>query len=523
MDASPLKCNAPTVMRARGPPELVPSIVLQGHGSFSKIKVMGVPLQEHTEDSHVEVEVYYCGLNFTDNYLRLGIIKSEKFPVIMGSECVGVILDVGSGVSDLRVGQRVLCLRMHGGLFRHHVHVPRRNCFLLPEEMTMIEAVCIGLDFLVAHLCLFEVGRMRDKDRIFVQSVAGGVGTSMVQLARTLGDDVKILGTAAETKHDDVLYLGANRVYSHEEDYVEDILQQYPGGADIVINSNGGRDITKCLKLLKPFGRLINIGSNSTAIYPRSTYWGMVTPTWDTKHMTPGEVLDSNCKITGLNIEDLMQAYPQKVESIVEKVFELFCCQKIRTRVHVVVPFEKVAEGIKKMCTRANTGKVILFVKHEVHRTAVPRCPVTVAKAVSISILSHEEDHAEVCAAQGEPGTEAEDSASERSESSLSEEDLGIEKDVEVVEEEIEDMEEDTESEEEVFPELEYEEKDEEDEEKDKEDEEKEEEDEKEEDEEDEDDEEEEEEGVEEGVEEEEGGVEEEEEEEEEEEVNTEL
>ncbi|XP_049812504.1 uncharacterized protein LOC126259626 isoform X2 [Schistocerca nitens] len=178
MDLLPLQFTAPSVIPSTDLTRPVPSVTLTAHGSISRIKVTEAPLQKAICDDHVEVEVHYCGLNFTDHYLRLGIIRNRLFPVIMGSECSGIVTRVGNAVTDLQAGQKVLCLQMQGGLFRHVVHVQRKYCFLLPEDISLKDAVSLGLNFVVAHFCLYKFGCLANAEKVFMQSVAGSNSTA---------------------------------------------------------------------------------------------------------------------------------------------------------------------------------------------------------------------------------------------------------------------------------------------------------------------------------------------------------
>ncbi|XP_049786419.1 synaptic vesicle membrane protein VAT-1 homolog [Schistocerca cancellata] len=363
MGRFPLQFTAPAVDRATCSTRMIQSVTLSGHGDLSRIKVEQSATEMTLRDDHVEVVVHYCGLSFTDNYLRLGIIRNEKFPVVMGSECSGYVTRVGGDVKDLKGGEKVLCLKMQGGLFSRIVHVPRKHCFRLPEDLPLTDAVALGLNFVVAHLCLFEIGHLKPKDRVFMQSIAGGVGTALVQLCRTV-PDVEVFGTASEMKHDDLMTLGVKCVYCPEENYVERMLQFYPEGVDIMVNSNGGKDTEKCCKLLKPCGTLINIGSNSTACYPRSTAWGFAKPSWDTKRIRTVELISHNYRVAGLNVGTWLENHPKKVQTILAKVFELHQRGLIRPCVHSVIPFDRVNDGIKELCERRNYGKIVLDQEH---------------------------------------------------------------------------------------------------------------------------------------------------------------
>ncbi|XP_047115794.1 synaptic vesicle membrane protein VAT-1 homolog [Schistocerca piceifrons] len=360
MDSSPLQFTAPSVIQATSATRSVLSVTLSGHGDFDKVKFEKAPLPVRLKADLIEVEVFYCGMNFTDNYLRLGIIRSTDFPVIMGSECTGVVRRVGCAVTNFEVGQPVLCLRMQGGLFRRLVHVRPRNCFPLPSTVSLVNAAGLGFNSLLAYLCLFWSGRLRENQTLFMQSIGGGVGTSVVQLAQTVRG-VTILGTASDSKRSKLLSLGLTRVFHHEEDYVEEILEAYPDGLDMVINSNGGDDVEKCIKLLKPFGRLIIIGSNSSAAYPKACWLGK--PTWNSGNIASSEIIRKNVVVTGVNAGDFLENSPQGARCVMEQIFRLHASRKIKPIVDCFLSLCKVTDGLRKLSSRKNYGKVVLVVR----------------------------------------------------------------------------------------------------------------------------------------------------------------
>ncbi|XP_049785858.1 synaptic vesicle membrane protein VAT-1 homolog [Schistocerca cancellata] len=363
MAASPLQFQPPAVMQCTEPTRLVKSVILTGHGGIQKVDVEDTPIPLRLQEDHVEVEVHYCGMNFTDNYLRLGIIKSNSFPVIMGSECAGIVTRTGSEATEFKVGEKVLCLQMQGGLFREMVHVQKKYCFKIPGNINLCHAVCLGLNFLVAHMCLFEIGKLKTTQIVFMQSIGGGVGTAVLQLAQTV-PRVRILGTASEVKHEQLRNLGANRTYSHSDNYAQRVLDLNPYGVDIVINSNGGSDIDKCVEMLKPCGKLINIGSNSSATYPGNSVWGLLRPSWDAKAFCSSDVIRRAYTMTGLNIGKLLETDREKMQSVLTEIFELRSQGTISPRAHNVLPFGRVQDAMTQLCTRENYGKVVLVIRN---------------------------------------------------------------------------------------------------------------------------------------------------------------
>ncbi|XP_049786538.1 synaptic vesicle membrane protein VAT-1 homolog [Schistocerca cancellata] len=352
-----MQYTAPTVTPGPSTGFSSTTVVLYGHGDFDKVAVEDTPAPTKLEDDHIELAAFYHGLNFTDNYLRLGIIRNKDFPVVMGSECTGIIARIGANVHDLLEGDRVLCLRMHAGLFQRSLHIPRKYCYRLDDHISLRNGLALGLNFVVAHTCLFELGRLKPGQVVFMTSVGGGVGTSVVQLARTV-PNVTVMGTASESKHESLLSLGINHVFRFGQSFMMKIL--FPRGADIVINSKGGSDIEECLYLLKPFGRLINIGSNNSVKSAINIPLPLQKPKWDGKNIRSASIVGRNYLMSGLDIGYHLENNRPKVQAILSHVFDLVGSQEIKPIIHTILPMERAAEGLKLLCKRENFGKVIL-------------------------------------------------------------------------------------------------------------------------------------------------------------------
>ncbi|XP_047115793.1 synaptic vesicle membrane protein VAT-1 homolog [Schistocerca piceifrons] len=303
--------------------------------------VEDAPLPVELPEDHVEVRVSHCGLNFTDNYLRLGIILNLDFHVLMGSESSGTVTRVGRRVNDVQVKRADSGNGHDGRLYS--------ICRFSSKAMGLIRQLG-SEESAYSHL------PQRFPNR-------SGVGTAVIQLARTV-PQVTILGTASFSKHVSLRYLGVKRVFRHEQDYVSNIMEAYPDGVDLVINSAGGADITKCLSLLKPCGRLVTIGTNSSAKYPKTTLWGLRS-TWNTKRIPSADIIGRNHAISGLNVGHYLENNQKKVRSILDRVFQLRAERTIRPRIHSVLDFERVGEALVQLWRRENLGKVLLVVQQD--------------------------------------------------------------------------------------------------------------------------------------------------------------
>ncbi|MET9819973.1 acyltransferase domain-containing protein, partial [Streptomyces sp. NPDC006355] len=126
----------------------------------------------------VRVQVRAAGLNFRDVLNALDMVHAPK----LGLECAGVVLEAGSQVSHLRVGDRVMGLCV--GSFGTEARADSRVMVRMPDTLTFAEAATVPLTYLTAYRGLVDLGGLRAGEKVLVHAAAGGVGMAAVQLAR---------------------------------------------------------------------------------------------------------------------------------------------------------------------------------------------------------------------------------------------------------------------------------------------------------------------------------------------------
>jgi acyl transferase domain-containing protein/NADPH:quinone reductase-like Zn-dependent oxidoreductase/NADP-dependent 3-hydroxy acid dehydrogenase YdfG/acyl carrier protein/surfactin synthase thioesterase subunit len=202
----------------------------------------------------VEIEVAASGVNFRDVLNVLGMYPGEAPP--LGSECAGVVTRVGSGVTGIGVGSRVMALG--AGTFRRYAIVDGRRVVGVPTELTMVQAATVPAVFATAWYALHDLAELKAGQRILIHAAAGGVGMAAVQIARWIGAEV--LATASEPKWASVRALGVEHVASSRDlSYVE-AFGVYRGKVDVVLNALAGEHVDASASLLSKAGRFIEMG-----------------------------------------------------------------------------------------------------------------------------------------------------------------------------------------------------------------------------------------------------------------------
>ena len=209
----------------------------------------------------VRVRVRAAGLCFAEVMAAQGLYPDRpKPPCVMGYEVAGVIDAVGDGVADDLVDSRVIALTRYGG-HSDVVCVPAGQALPIPDGKDFEEAAALPVNYLTAYHMLFRVACVRPGERVLVHMAAGGVGTAVLQLCRTI-DGVVTFGTASAAKHEALRAEGCTHPIDYRTaDYAAEVRRLTNGeGVDVVLDSLGGADWRKGLKLLRPVGRLVAYG-----------------------------------------------------------------------------------------------------------------------------------------------------------------------------------------------------------------------------------------------------------------------
>lgn len=206
----------------------------------------------------VLVEVRAAGINPLDTMVRNGEFKRllrYAPPFVLGHDVAGVVTRVGRDVSELAVGDEVYSrprdLRI--GTFAESIAIDVDDVALKPTSLSFAEAGAVPLVALAAWQALVDVARVEPGQKVLVHAGAGGLGSTVVQLAKHLGAHVAT--TAGPGDIDKVRDLGADEVVDYTSQDFADVLSGY----DVVLDSLGGPILEKSLAVLRPGGLAISV------------------------------------------------------------------------------------------------------------------------------------------------------------------------------------------------------------------------------------------------------------------------
>jgi len=208
------------------------------------------------------------GLNFVDTYIRSGLYPTP-LPSGLGSEAAGVVEEVGSGVTDVKPGDRVAYGNSPLGAYSEARVMPADRLVVLPSGIADKQAAAMMLKGMTTQYLIRQIFKVKRGDTILFHAAAGGVGLIACQWAKSLG--ATVIGTVgSEEKAKLAKAHGCDHpiIYT-KEDFVERVKEITKGEKLPVVYDAIGKDTwPKSLDCLRPFGLLVSFGQASGAIGP---------------------------------------------------------------------------------------------------------------------------------------------------------------------------------------------------------------------------------------------------------------
>jgi NADPH2:quinone reductase len=181
-------------------------------------------------------------------------------PHMVGYLAAGTIVEVGAGVQDRDVGDRVVTLNMAGSHASKRA-VPAITSWPIPDGLDAARAACIPVAFGTAQECLFTAGNLEAGQTVLIQAGGGGVGMAAIQLAKHAG--ATVLSTASsDDKLERLREFGLDQGINYaRENFVERTRELTDGrGADVILDSVGGQNLVDSIAALAYRGTLVSVG-----------------------------------------------------------------------------------------------------------------------------------------------------------------------------------------------------------------------------------------------------------------------
>lgn len=287
------------------------AVIINRYGSPEVLEYAEVE-QPKIKPDQLLVKVRASSVNPIDWKIRKGMLRfmtGNKFPMILGFDVAGEVVEVGEQVTRFQPGDEIYgSLGFPGGAYAEYAAVPEKLAVPKPINMSYEEAAAIPLAALTALQALRDQGNMQSGQSVLINGAAGGVGIFAVQIAKAL--DVEVTGVCSTKNLDFVKSLGADRVIDYtQQDFTKDKMQY-----DIVLDAVGKSSFWRCQNILKPNGIYI-----TTLPSPDSFVQGVWTA------ILPGKkakfILESPNSQDLLYLKDIIEA--GKIRSVIDCIYPL--------------------------------------------------------------------------------------------------------------------------------------------------------------------------------------------------------
>ncbi len=306
-------------------------------------------------DDELEIEVRATGLNFRDVMYALGLLSEEAMEggyagATLGLEFAGVVLSVGDRVRGFAPGNRVVGFGPMS--FGNRVVTKAVSVAPIPARYSLEAAATIPSVFFTVHYALNHLARLQEDEKILIHGAAGGVGSAAIQIARRCG--AEIFATAgSEEKRDFLRLLGVDHIFdSRSLAFADEILAITEGrGIDVVLNSLVGEAINRNLRVLKPFGRFLELGKRD---FQENTRIGL-------------RPFRNNISYFGVDADQLMKERPDLTERLFREVMTLFSEGALHPLPYRCFEAEDIVDAFRYMQQSRHIGKIVVTYGNGIH------------------------------------------------------------------------------------------------------------------------------------------------------------
>lgn len=304
-------------------------------------------------EGEVIINVKATTLNSLDLKLRSG--KSPRpvdLPHIGGVDIAGEVAEIGGGVNNLNIGDRVLVMpavktdkgmkvigiNLYGG-FAEKVKAPAANAVKIPDNLSFDDASIITTTYTTAWYGLVERGNIADGETVLVHAAGSGVGSAAIQIAKLFNAFV-IATAGSDEKLEKAKEIGADFTINYKTDEVAEKLKEATKDhrISLIFDPVGASMWKENMQFLSPKGRLLSVGVSGGGVLESPSL---------------GPIIIKDLSIIGVTVFNATAAH-------FKKVAELTAEGKLNPVIHKKLPLSQAAEGHKIVENREQFGKIVL-------------------------------------------------------------------------------------------------------------------------------------------------------------------
>ena len=302
----------------------------------------------------VLVKIKAAAFNHRDLWIQKGQYAGLRYPIILGSDGSGIVVELGDGVNDSWLNKEVIInpgmnwgnnpnfhdrhFKILGlpdnGTFAEYVKVPADYLYAKPAYLSFEEAAAIPLAGLTGYRALFSRGEVKQGDKVLITGIGGGVALMVLKMALAIGADVYVT-SGSDEKIERAVALGAKLGVNYKISSWYKLFQSAVEGLDVIIDSAAGDDFKHLIELANPGGKIVFYGGTQgpiSTLNPQKIFW---------KHLSIlGTTMGTQKEFAAM----LSLFETHKIKPVIDEVFDMADAEK----------------AIRKMDDAKQFGKIVL-------------------------------------------------------------------------------------------------------------------------------------------------------------------
>lgn len=325
------------------------AVLCKEHGPPEKL-VIDTVADPKAVAGHVVIDTHVAALNFPDTLQIDGKYQFQPpMPFTPGSEVAGIISAVGDGVSNVRVGDRVMAMNGLGGM-AEKVLCPANAVRVLPAKMSMKVGAGFNMIYGTSYYALKQRAALKPGETLLVLGASGGVGLAAVELGKAMGAKV-IAAASTDAKLEIAKNAGADELVNYGDGDLKSKVKALTNqkGADVIYDPVGGDLFHQASRCIAWDGRILVIGFASGEIPSYRINLALL----------------KSASLVGVFWGAWRSQFPDANEQNFVEMFDMYNAGKLNPLVTQAFPLERYADALNTFINRTAVGKVVLEVRQE--------------------------------------------------------------------------------------------------------------------------------------------------------------
>jgi NADPH:quinone reductase len=313
---------------------------------YESLQICDIDIPKPASDE-VLIRVHASALNFADSLITKGKYQVKPpLPFSPGLKCAGVIEAIGSAITQVCVGQRVMAVLDCGG-FAQYCVVKESDVFPISNNIDFVTAAAIPVAYGTSHHGLTQKAKLKAGETLVVHGASGGVGLTAVEIGKRLGATVIATASRAE-KLAICKDHGADHVINSNEENLRDLIKALTEGqgTHVAYDPVGGDLFTETLRSTRQDGRILIVGFACGTV----------------PQIPANIMLVKNITCIGYNWGAYRKLDPDGLRASFTEIMQWIDEGSLKPHVSMTFPLVEVKHGFEALLSRKSSGKVVITI-----------------------------------------------------------------------------------------------------------------------------------------------------------------